>query len=62
MILIVKKESHPKNMGELAVIGRLKLTEVVIIPSILYNIEAFHDINKNEIKELTITNKGIKKS
>ena len=52
MIYTVKKESHPKNMGELAAIGRLKLTEVVIIPSVLYNIEAFHEIKEHEIKEL----------
>ena len=40
------------RMGELAVQTRIKLINVVVMPSLLYNIEVLPEITKNEIKQL----------
>ena len=52
MISTTKNEAHPKNMGNLAVDARLKLAEIVVVHSILYNAEAYHIYKEAEIKEL----------
>ena len=52
MIGTTKTEAHPRNVGRWAVDGRLKLAEVVVLQSILYNSEAFHEHTKDEMHEL----------
>ena len=52
MISTTRNEAHPKNLGELAVVARLKLAEVVIIRSILHDVEAFPSYTEGEIIEL----------
>ena len=52
MISTAKFVGSPKNVGVMAVEVRLKLGEVVIIPSILYNVEAFPTHTADEIQEL----------
>ncbi len=52
MISITKNEASPVNMGIFAIEARLKLSEVVVIASILNNAEAFHEYKEDEIKEL----------
>ena len=52
MISTVKYHAHPKNIGVYAVQARLNLAEVVVIPSILYNIEAYHVYEDHEIANL----------
>ena len=48
MISSVKSDAHPRKIGTYAVEARLKLAEVVILPSILYNAEAFRDLKIKE--------------
>ena len=52
MISTTKKEASPMNIGAYTIDGRLNLAEVVVIPSILYNAEAYHVHKAEEIKEL----------
>ena len=52
MISTVRNEAHPSNIGAYTTAARLNLAEVVIIPSILYNAEAYHEYKDDEIKEL----------
>ena len=52
MIATVKYHAHPKNIGVYATQARLNLAEVVVIPSILYNAEAYHVHQEEEIATL----------
>ena len=52
MVGTVKKQANPKTVGIYTVAARLNLAEIVIIKSIIYNIEAFPVITTKEIKEL----------
>ena len=52
MIKTTKVQASPNNLGILAVEGRLKLIEAVVIQSILYNTDAFPIFTKSEIKNL----------
>ena len=52
MIATAKGVGSPKNVGKLCVETRLKLGEAVILPSILYNAEAFPNFTNKEIEEL----------
>ena len=52
MISTTKTRASAKNIGKLAVEGRLKLGESVVIQSLLHNAEAYHDYKRNEIDEL----------
>ena len=52
MIGTAKYVGSTKNVGNLAVEVRLFLGEAVILPSILYNAEAFPSYTKEEIKDL----------
>ena len=48
MISSTKSEAHPRNIGVLAVDGRLNLAEIVMIPSLLHHVEAFHHYTEKE--------------
>jgi hypothetical protein len=52
MISTMKREASPRNVGIYSVESRLKLAEIVIIPSILNNAEGFPAQKDAEIKEL----------
>ncbi len=52
MITITKNEAHPNNIGVFTIDARLNLGEVVVITSIVYNAEAFHEYKDHEVKEL----------
>ena len=52
MISTTRNEAHPRNLGELAVAARLTLAEVVVVPTILYDAEAFPNYKEDEITEL----------
>ena len=52
MISTIKQRASPKNVGIYAIEARLKLAEIVIIPSILANAEGFPTYKNQEIKEL----------
>ena len=52
MISTTKSVGSFKNVGYLAVEARLKLGEAVVLPSFLYNAEAFPSYSQEEIKEL----------
>ena len=52
MISTTKKQASPSNLGILAVEGRLKLIETVVIPSILHNLEAQQSISQKHLDVL----------
>ncbi len=52
MITTTKNEASPKNVGVYALEARLMLAEIVVIKSILYNAEAFHEYQEDEMTEL----------
>ena len=52
MISSIKRRASPKKIGVYAVEARLRLAEVVIIPSILHNAEGFPTYKEEEIKQL----------
>ena len=52
MIGTTKGVASTRTVGKLAVEGRLKLGEAVIMKSLLHNAEAFHEYTKKEIEEL----------
>lgn len=52
MIAVVKAWACNGKIGTIAVEGRLKLAETIIIPSIIYNIEGFPKITGKEVEEL----------
>ena len=52
MISTAKRIGSNKEVGTMAIETRLKLGESVIIPSILYNAEAFPTYKKTEVDEL----------
>ena len=52
MITSVKAIANDKNMRRLSTQARLKLIETVIIPSLIYNAEAYPSYTKIEINEL----------
>ena len=52
MIETIKAIASTKNMGILAMEARFKLSESIILPSILYNVEVIHNLQKKEIDEL----------
>ena len=52
MIGTTKSTANTKTVGKLAVEGRLKLGEAVIMKSLLHNAEAFPEYSKKEIEEL----------
>ena len=52
MIPTKKKQASPLNLGILAVEGRLKLIETVVIPSILHNLEAQQSISQKHLDAL----------
>ena len=52
MIATAKKFANNNTIGKYTIISRLKLYELVIIPTITYNIEAWTDLQKMEIEEL----------
>ena len=52
MISSVKNQASPTKVGVYSVESRLGLAEIVIIPSILYNAEAFPHYKEEEIKKL----------
>ena len=49
MIKTVKEQASPTNLGVLAVQGRLKLCETVLIPSVLHNTEAYANLSKDNV-------------
>ena len=59
MLCTVKRQASPKNVGIFAIEARLKLAEIVIISSILFNVEAFPVLREVEIKELESLQLGI---
>jgi hypothetical protein len=52
MISTVKSQANPRNVGIYTVEARLNLADIVVIPSILYNAEAFPDYSNEEMKKL----------
>ena len=52
MISTIKQRASPKTVGVYSIEARLKLAEIVIIPSILANAEGFPTYKDREIKEL----------
>ena len=52
MVGTVKRQANPKTVGVYTVAARLNLAEIVIIKSIIYNIEAYPVITAKEVKEL----------
>ena len=52
MISTVKWQASPDKIGVYSVQARLKLAEIVIIRSVLYNAEAFEDYTESAIKQL----------
>ena len=54
-----RREAHPKNIGRFTVAARLKLAETVVIPSLLYNAEAFPYYTDKEIMEVERMQKDI---
>ena len=52
MISFIKRQASPRSIGIYTVEARLVLAEAVIIPSILYNVEAFPVITERELKDL----------
>ena len=52
MIHTTRREANPQNVGVYAIDARLKLAETVVIPSVLYNAEAFPTYKDSEIKDL----------
>ena len=52
MMMLIKRQASPKKVGIYAVGARLKLAEIAIISSILFNVEAFPIIKEGEMKEL----------
>ena len=52
MISSIKRRASPKKIGVYTVEARLRLAEVVIIPSILHNAEGFPMYKEDEIKQL----------
>ncbi len=52
MITTTKNEASPKNVGVYALDARLMLAEVVVIISLIYNAEAYHEYKEDEITEL----------
>ena len=52
MIATVKRQANPKTVGKFTVDARLNLAEIVVIRSIIYNIEAYSVITMKEMKEL----------
>ena len=52
MINSVKSVANDYNMGNLAVVARLLMIEVVIIPSLLHGAECFASFTKVELREL----------
>ena len=52
MICTTKNEANPKNVGKFAADARIKLSEVVVIPSLLYNAEAFNYYTEKEMQQL----------
>ena len=52
MISTIRNQASSKTVGKLAVESRLNLVEVVIIPSILHNIEGHTTITKKEMQQL----------
>ena len=52
MTAMVKCWTHSSKMGILAVESKVKLAETVVLPSLLYNIEAFPTISEKEVDRL----------
>ena len=52
MLATIKHQGSPTKVGVYAVEARLKLAQTVIIPSLLYNAEAFQQYKEKEIEEL----------
>ena len=52
MISTVRNHASSRTVGRLAVESRLNLLEVVIIPTILHNIEGYSTITKKEMQQL----------
>ena len=52
MIGSIKRRASPKKIGVYSVEARLNLAEIVIIPSILHNVEGFPTYKSDEIKQL----------
>merc|ERR1712096_152738 len=52
MIGSIKRRASPKKIGVYSVEARLNLAEIVIIPSILHNVEGFPTYKNDEIKQL----------
>ena len=52
MIHTTRREANPQNVGKYTVDARLKLAEIVVIPSLLYNAEAYPNYKEKEIQEL----------
>ena len=52
IISFIKRQASPRSIGIYTVEARLVLAEAVIIPSILYNVEAFPVITERELKDL----------
>ena len=52
MITTIKLAANTSNTGTLAASARLKLMESVVMPSILYGVEAYPNITKKEMDRL----------
>ena len=52
MVSTTRREASPKNVGAYSIDARMKLAEVVVILSTLYNAEGFHEYKTDEIQEL----------
>ena len=59
MTSTVKRQASPSTVGIYAIEARLKLAEIAIISSILFNVEAFPDLRVTEMKELESVQLGI---
>lgn len=52
MIYTTRREASPNDMGIYAAEARLKLAEVVVIPNLIYNSEAFPNYKPKEMDEI----------
>ncbi len=52
MVSTVRYEASPKTVGIMAVEARLRLVEIVIIASVIHNVEGFPTHTENEVKQM----------
>ena len=52
MILTIKGIANDRTMGRLTTVARIHLIETIIVPTIIYGVEAYPNLTKGEEKEL----------